>query len=173
MVGMNGLMRGAARVVAGLALTAGLIVAGAVAGWWRIGDISDVPPSENPDYAMTPPDFPPGLEKAAGIAAMVVIVGVLAALMWATVTRRLNGKWWLAVLPAIIAGDLLALAGRVMTAGVIGANIGAGFAVVIFGPIALILAVVAVVLSIRLLGRRGGFTAVTTGGPVPRPTMIG
>jgi membrane protein implicated in regulation of membrane protease activity len=80
------------------------------------------------------------------------MMGVLG---WATLRRLLDIRWW-AVLALLLAAGFIAGAGWwVMTAGVIGANIGAGWVIISGGPILLMLLVWALAISVYLWSRAG------------------
>jgi uncharacterized membrane protein len=70
---------------------------------------------------------------------------------WATLRRVLDIQWWAMLVPLAAAGFIAGAGWRVMTAGVIGANIGAGFVVFFGGPIVLVLLVWALALAVYLL----------------------
>ncbi|MBB5084911.1 hypothetical protein [Nonomuraea endophytica] len=116
----------------GLAIAAtGCVLATPVAVWWLVGDLSvDVPQGTGLDYAFRPPDVDPVVERVAGIGAVVVVVLTLGVLIWAARGRRFDGRWWAALVPALVAGAIVGAGARVVTAGTIGANIGAGLTLV-------------------------------------------
>ncbi|GGL01093.1 hypothetical protein [Mangrovihabitans endophyticus] len=151
---MNTMVRGAGRSAATLILVAGLVAVAAVAAWWQIGDQSSAGPEQNPEYAVPPPDLPAGAETAAGVACLVVVIGVLAALAWATATRAVRRRWWLVAAPAVLAGYVAGACLRVLTAGVLGANIGAGLAVVAGVPAVALLTLWSMVWAAVLATRR-------------------
>jgi hypothetical protein len=76
---------------------------------------------------------------------MVVTLG------WATLRRLLDARWWGVLVPLLAAGFIAGAGWRVMTARVIGANIGAGFVVLFGGPIFVLLVAWALVFSVFLL----------------------
>jgi hypothetical protein len=120
--------------VGALGIGAFAVVNAAVAWWW-IGPQGSVPAGSTADYAVQPPEFPPGLEAATGVFALLLTIATVAVLGWATATRRLSARWWVVVPAVAAAGWTIGLIGRTMTAAVIGANIGAGLAVLVLGPI--------------------------------------
>jgi hypothetical protein len=101
-----------------------------VVAWALVGDLRTVAAREpDPDYFFRPVDFPaplPGLIE--GAAALILAIGI-AALVWMARRGAVRSRAWIALGLALIAGALLGLFARIMTAAVIGANIGAAFAV--------------------------------------------
>jgi hypothetical protein len=77
--------------------------------------------------------------RAAGAGSLVVGTVAVVVLGWATVRRVLDIRWWAVLVPLIAAGFIAGAGWRVMTAGVAGANIGAGFVVLLGGPVVLVL----------------------------------
>jgi hypothetical protein len=121
-----------------------------VATWWLIGDRSTVPASADPDYAFRPFDVGPAVERTAGTGATVLAAITLLVLVWATRSHHLDSRWWKVFLALLAAGIIAGFGWRVMTAGVIGANIGAGLVVFFGGPVVAALLVWAVAYSIYL-----------------------
>jgi hypothetical protein len=115
-----------------------LIVTTPVATWGLMGrqDAAGFAPSEL-DYMVRPFAIPAGLETALGVAAAVLATG--AAVVLGRASRpgpdRLDGRWWEVIGPLVAAGVLAAAVWRTVTAGVIGANIGAGLAILLGGPV--------------------------------------
>ncbi len=139
-----------ALVLAGMT---GLVLVSAVSAWWRIGDQRTVAADVKADYVVVPPDIPAGVEAAAGIGCLIVLVAATVALGWASLTGRVTPKWWLVAVPTGCAGYLLAVIERTLTAGVMGANIGAGLAVSIFGPVVVALLLWSLLWALRLCTR--------------------
>lgn len=125
-----------------LAAAAASLPAAALAGAWLVGDLSSPGAVSDLDYALRPLAVPRGVGVAAGVAGVVVLVLAVA------VVRRVPGAWPVLACLAT-AGLLLGGAYRVVTAGVIGANIGAGLAVLLGGPLLLVLLLAAAVLAVR------------------------
>ncbi len=132
-----------------------LVLAVPVAAWWLVGDLSTVPASMSPDYAFRPWPISPAAARAAGIGSLAVAGMAAAALGWAALRRRLDARWWAVLVPLLAAGFIAGTGWRVMTAGVIGANIGAGLVVLVGGPIVLGLLTWALAFSVHL-SRSGG-----------------
>ncbi|MBF9132094.1 hypothetical protein I0C86_24485 [Plantactinospora sp. S1510] len=137
---------------------AGLVIAAPVLTWWLVGDRSTVPAGADPDYAFQPLDVGPGLTRAAGIGSAVVAVVALLTLVRATRRNRLDPHWWGVVVPLLTAGVLVGSGWRLMTAGVIGANIGAGLTVLLGGPVvaALLIWATCYATCLSRRGRRAG-----------------
>ncbi|GGM87072.1 hypothetical protein ACFFX1_50275 [Dactylosporangium sucinum] len=132
----------------------GLVVAVAVATWWLVGDQSTVPASANPDHVLMPFAIGPRAERAAGIASTVLTVIALALLVLATRRRNVDPRWWRVLVPLLAVGLIVGSGWRVVTAGVIGANIGAAVVVTLGGPVVVALLLWALAYAIRLLRKR-------------------
>jgi hypothetical protein len=132
----------------------GLVMAIPIATWWLVGDQSTVPASADPDYAFQPLDIGLGAEHAAGIGSTVLAVVTLMTLVWAARRHHLDIRWWSVLVPLLAAGSIVGSGWRVLTAGVIGANIGAGLVIIFGGPVVAALLIWALARSIHLLHRR-------------------
>lgn len=135
------------------AASCAVTVATPVAAWWVVGDQSTVPEDEGPDYFLRPFAIDARIEMAAGIGALALAVVAVAILIAATRTRRMDPSWWAALVPVIIAGVFIGLGWRALTAGVIGANIGAGMVALFGGPVVAMLLTWAIAWSAVLLIR--------------------
>ena len=113
----------------------GLVISVPVATWWLVGDLSTVSVDAGRDYAFQPWPVAPVTERALGIAALTVGLSAVAVLGWATRRRVMDARWWTVLVPLLAAGGIAGFSWRVMTAGVIGANIGAGLCVIVGGPV--------------------------------------
>lgn len=117
----------------GLAAIAVAILLSPISAWWLVGDFSMAEPASQPDYMFQPLDLAKTEELVLGTAAMAATV-VAAALVVGAVRRRLvTVAELLVALPLLIAGAFCGFAWRVMTAAVIGANIGGGM-ILLFAP---------------------------------------
>lgn len=124
-----------------------LLVSLPVATWWLVGDLSAE--IDDPDYMFRPPELTDGTERALGLVALVLVVGAVVALASAARRRQL-GPRDVALAPLVAAGVSVEFAGRALTAGVGGANIGGGI-ILLFGPFLLIgLLICSVVLWVAL-----------------------
>jgi hypothetical protein len=132
-----------------------LVLAAPVATWWLVGDQSTVPVSMDPCYVFRPWPIGPVAARVAGIGSLTVAGLAAAVLGWATLRRLLDIRWWAVLGPLLAAGFIAGAGWRVMTAGVIGANIGAGLVILVGGPMILGLLVWALVFSVHV-SRTGG-----------------
>ena len=138
-----------------------LVLATPVATWWLVGDLSTVPLSSSPDYAFHPWPISPAAARGAGIGSLLAATSMIGVLGWATLRHLLDLRWW-AVLAPLLADGFIAGAGwRVMTAGGIGANIGAGFVILFGGPAFFLLLAWALAFSVHLLSRPRHATTTT------------
>ncbi|MBW1600428.1 hypothetical protein [Streptomyces sp. JJ38] len=137
-----------------VAVAVALVVALPVAVWWLVGqrDYEGLPESEL-DYAVRPWDIDPTVEFAVGLNALLIAVGAAALLVAWSRTRRLPLYWWSAVGPLLAAGVVAALGHRVLTAGTVGANIGAGLVAVLGTTLVLVLLAVGLGRGLYLLRR--------------------
>jgi hypothetical protein len=109
-----------------------LIAAVPVATWWAVGDLStDLP---DPDYQIRPFDIGPTAEQVAGVSATVLAAAAVVALIHAGRAGRFDRRWWPVLVELVLAGALCGAGWRVLTAGVIGANIGAGLVLWVGAP---------------------------------------
>lgn len=125
----------------------------AIVAWFAIGDLTDVDPRSvegGLDYAWRAPDLPGWL----GVVAAIVLAVCVTVLAVDGDDREFPGWGWAVVGCLAAAAALLAVIGRVMSAGTIGANIGAGLAVLFLGPVVAALVVAAAVTAGVALVRR-------------------
>ena len=143
---------GTRRVAA--AAAAGLVLAVPVLTWWLVGPLASALARVGLDYAFRPWPVSPAAARGAGVASEVLAAVSLAVLVWATARRLFDARWWAVLVPLAAAGFIAGAGWRVMTAGVIGTNIGAGFVILLGGPVVLILVAWALGYSV-FLARRG------------------
>ncbi|GIJ39513.1 hypothetical protein Vwe01_28380 [Micromonospora andamanensis] len=141
----------------GLALlVVALLLSTPVVTGWLVGDLTGpaarrlAAEGEPLDYAVEPVSLGVVGDRVLVIVAGALMVLSLVLLIRATATRKLEPRWWFVLVPLILAGVLIGLAWRIVTAGAIGANIGAGLIVLGGGPVLLILLGVAAVQAARL-----------------------
>ena len=116
-----------------IAASVALIAATPVAVWWVVGDLTEKGfPEPNLDYFIRPIDLPPVVEPLAGALAVMVVVVSVVVLALGLYHRQIDRRWLATVVPLCAAGAIVGAGWRVLTAGAIGANIGAGM-VLIFG----------------------------------------
>jgi hypothetical protein len=132
---------------------AGLVLAVPVMTWWLVGPLNTAPARVGLDYAFRPWPISPGAADAAGIASAALAALSLPILVWATLRRLLDSRWWAVLIPLLAAGFIAAAGWRVMTAGVLGSNIGAGFVEMLGGPVVLALVAWAAIYSVHLVRR--------------------
>ncbi len=136
-----------------------LVLATPVAVWWLVGDLTGgearrlAAEGVALDYAVRPVSLGTVGDRVAGVLACVAAVVALGVLVRATAVRGLDPRWWTVLTPLVAAGALVGFAGRVVTAGVIGANIGAGLLVLAGGPALVVLLLVAAIAAWRLRAR--------------------
>ncbi len=120
--------------------------------WWIVGDQSST--TLNPDYIVKPPTISTTSELAPGLVSTVLLVASLTVLVIATRRRQLDPRWWSIVLMLMGSGAIVGLAVRVVTAGVVGANIGGGIVILFGGPFVAVLIGWAGVSAASLVRRR-------------------
>jgi hypothetical protein len=134
-----------------------LVTAVPVATWGLVGqqDASGVPRAEL-DHAFQPLAVPAGLDTVLGVIALSLTAAAAAVLARAHRQRRLDRRWWEVLVPLVVAGLLAGAGWRVMTAGVVGGNIGAGIVFVLGGPLLIALLLWSLVRALWLAraGRR-------------------
>ncbi|MEU7934725.1 hypothetical protein [Micromonospora echinofusca] len=137
-----------------------LLLCTPVAAWWLIGDLTGdearrlAAEGVELDYAIRPVSLGTTGDRIVGVLACVGVVLALAWLLRATARRSLDRRWWWVLAPLVAAGALLGLAWRVLTAGGIGANIGAGLMLIVGGPALAVLLIVAAVAALRMRRNR-------------------
>ncbi len=110
-----------------------LVLASPVVTWWTIGDMSTTK-TQRPDYLLRPLMLSETAELLVGITATAAMLGSFISLvgLW----RRRLIRWVDVgiVLPLLVIGVVLGVTYRVITAGVIGANIGGALMIMLFDP---------------------------------------
>jgi hypothetical protein len=148
-----------------------LVLATPVAAWWLVGDRSPrVPAGAALDYAVRPFELNPAVERTAGILALTVVAVAAVVLVRATRRTLMDPAWWSVLAPLVVAGLVAGAGWRVITAGAVGANIGAGMTAMIGGPVCALLVLQAGLCLLLILVRRhretrstGSATATTAG----------
>lgn len=138
-----------AQVGCALGLALGLAALSAIATWGLVGpqresvdglDPGTVMTEDDYDYAFRAPDVDPGLERVAGGAAALLAAAVATWVVLGVGDPAQNrGRQVLAVATAVAAGVVVGGGGRIVTAGVIGANIGGGLVLLVGPPTAAVL----------------------------------
>ena len=101
------------------------------------------------DYLIHPPVIDPSIERAVGIAAIIVVIIASVAVVAAACSGRLDKRWWPAIVAVTVAGAVMGVAERVMTAAVSGANIGGGMTILFGVPFVVVLVGGSVIWSIH------------------------
>ncbi len=113
-----------------------LVAAVPVATWGLIGrqDAPGYSPSEL-DHAVQPLPLAESLETSLGVVSLVLAVVSGALLAYASRSETFDRGRWMVLLPLLVAGLIVGAGWRVLTAGVIGANIGAGLVIWAGAPV--------------------------------------
>ncbi len=111
-----------------------LVLAVPVAAWWLIGDLSSNTIPGEASYVVRPPDLSSATQTAAGATAAAAVLLAAAALCRPGSRLRRDRRWLPVLLPLLAVGAAVGFGERVLTAGVGGANIGAGLYVSAAGP---------------------------------------
>jgi hypothetical protein len=119
-----------------------LVLATPVATWFLVGDLSATR-FDDLDYLWRAPDLPAAMDLVVGVLAALVVVASATVLAVALRRGQVRRQWSATVVLLCAAGAVLGYAGRVVSAGVIGANIGGGMMIVLAGPLVLALVVAA------------------------------
>jgi hypothetical protein len=104
-----------------------------VVAWWATGDFSENIDPRRADYFLPPLPLGERVELGLGLGASVVAGASLVVLAVATRRRSVDRTWWAVLVPLLVVGAFCGWAYRVMSAAVSGANIGAGFLLMV-GP---------------------------------------
>jgi hypothetical protein len=120
-------------VAAGAALVGGV----PVAAWGLMGqqNYAGLPASEL-DYAFQPWDIGDGVAAVAGGLGLVLAVAGAVVLVRGSLRGALDGRWWGVLGPLVALGLMAGVGWRILTAGGVGANIGAGLLIIFGTPIA-------------------------------------
>jgi len=110
------------------------LVATAVSVWWLVGDLDEFD-GPDADFMIPPPDLSSSAERWIGGSALVLLVGTLFALGAVLRTSGASRNRRIALLLVVIAGAIIGAGYRVMTAAVVGANIGGGLVLMFGGPL--------------------------------------
>lgn len=110
------------------------LVASAVSVWWLVGDLSEVD-DPTADFMIRPPDLSSAEEGWIGGCALVLLAATLVALYSVHRTSGLSRSQRWALLFVVLAGGIIGVGYRVMTAATIGANIGGGLLLTVGVPV--------------------------------------
>ncbi|MEV0241297.1 hypothetical protein AB0I06_15380 [Streptomyces sp. NPDC050674] len=118
---------------AGVALVGGV----PVAAWGLMGQQNyDGLPASELDYAFQPWDIADGVAAVAGGLALALAAAGAGVLVRASLRGALDRRWWGVLGPLVVLGLMAGVGWRILTAGGIGANIGAGLLVIFGTPVA-------------------------------------
>ena len=118
------------------------VLATPVATWFLVGDLSATE-FDDLDYLWRAPALPAAVELVLGVLAALIAVASATVLAVALYRGQVRRQWSATVVPLCVAGALLGYAGRVVSAGGIGANIGGALMIGLAGPLVLALVVAA------------------------------
>ena len=111
------------------------MVATPIAAWWLIGDQTFTGGRrEHLDYMYSAPSISGRTTATAGVIALVAVAAAIAGLSVAARRHLVDPRGLGVVALLMLAGVLLAGVGRIVTAGVVGANIGGGLAIFFGAP---------------------------------------
>ncbi|MBR8642202.1 hypothetical protein KEF29_29905 [Streptomyces tuirus] len=152
-------------------LTSGvaLVLGVPVAAWGLMGqqDAEGIPASEL-DYAFQPWGVGDGVAAVVGGVALVLAAVGAAVLVRGSRRGDLDHRWWGVLGPLVVVGLMAGVGVRILTAGVAGANIGAGLLIMLGTPVAAALVLWALVRGVWLATRghadRGGSGGRRLGG---------
>ncbi|MBC9727566.1 hypothetical protein [Streptomyces sp. TRM68367] len=115
---------------------AGLVAGVPVAAWGLMGqqNAEGFAASEL-DYAFEPWAVPDGVAALIGAAGLLAAGAGAALLVRASRRGTLDRRWWGVLGPLVVAGVIAGVGWRILTAGVIGANIGAGLTIMFGAPL--------------------------------------
>ena len=114
-----------------LAAGGALVVATPVVTWWVSGDLSEG--VHDPDYMVRPLPLSRVAETAIGTTAAAIALAALVVVVRSARRHEVDRRWLAVLGPLVAAGVVCGFGWRVVTAGVIGANIGGGM-VMLFAP---------------------------------------
>ncbi|MFF7736280.1 hypothetical protein [Streptomyces sp. NPDC007984] len=118
---------------AGAALVGGV----PVAAWGLMGQQNHAGlPASELDYAFQPWDIGDGVAAVAGGLGLVLAVAGAVVLVRRSLRGAMDQRWWGVLGPLVALGLLAGVGWRILTAGGIGANIGAGLLILFGTPIA-------------------------------------
>jgi hypothetical protein len=143
------------RRLSGVSAVAGIVAVAAtpIAAWWLIGDQTFTGGRrDNLDYMYRAPSISGRTTTTAGVVALVAVAAASACLYAAVRRRGFDSRWTAVVALLMMSGVVLAGVGRIVTAGVVGANIGGGVAI-FFGAPTVAALVVCAVLRARWIHR--------------------
>lgn len=137
-----------------------LIVCAPLAAWWLVGlnhesegGRGHVPPggADQYDYMVQPPPLNATVEWTVGAGALVALVIAAAVLITALRSGQFDRRWLSPIVSTCAAGCIVGAAARIVTAPVIGANIGGGISILFGTPVVAALLVWSLARSVHIL----------------------
>ncbi len=111
-----------------LSALAAMVLSLPVVTWWLIGDLSE---EQGEDYLVQAPDLPTGVDVALVLTAVLSIVFGTVLLGSPAGRRPVKSAELKATVPLVLLGVFVGAGGRVLTARVVGANIGGGLVMLV------------------------------------------
>jgi hypothetical protein len=140
-----------------LSAGATLVLGVPVAAWGLMGQQNyDGLPASELDYAYQPWGIGDGV--AAGVGGLALVLAAVGAAVLVRGARRgaMDRRWWGVVGPLVVVGLMAGVGWRILTAGGIGANIGAGLLIIFGTPVAAGLLLWALAWAFWLVTQRHG-----------------
>ncbi|GGX33521.1 hypothetical protein GCM10010383_74750 [Streptomyces lomondensis] len=136
---------------------AALVVGVPVAAWGLMGqqNYEGLPASEL-DYAFQPWDIGDGVAAVVGALALALAAAGATVLVRGARRGALDPRWWGVLGPLVVVGLMAGVGWRILTAGGVGANIGAGLLIIFGTPVAAGLSLWALAWSVWLATDRSG-----------------
>jgi hypothetical protein len=140
-----------------LAAGTAVVVGVPVAAWGLMGQQNyEGLPARELDYAFQPWDIGDGVAAVVGGIALALVAVGAAVLVRGARRGEMDPRWWGVLGPLVVVGLMAGVGWRILTAGGVGANIGAGLLIMFGTPVAAGLVLWAVVRGVWLAFERRG-----------------